>query len=316
MKKGLISIIVPIYNIEMYLKRCVDSLINQTYKNIEILLVNDGSTDNSPLICKEYEEKHKNVIVFLDKKNGGVSDARNLGLKHATGEYVTFVDADDYVDEKFIEKLYNQVKDNPAVLVISNAKNFDDNSIIETKKLIEKEIELNKEQCIKELLLEKKFFSVCWGKLYKTELAKQIEFDKSMKIAEDFKYIMDYFKKIKENDKVIIIPDRLYYYYLRQGSAIRSGFDNRWIDEIKLCEKYIEKFSKTDYYKYAIKRYVRINITCAIKFNLNKEKYKFIRNNISKYKSEYILFKKVSIKEKIIFLIILYLYPLTNFKRR
>ena len=315
MKKELISIIIPIYNIEKYLKRCVNSLLNQTYKNIEIILVNDGSTDNSPLICKEYEKNYKDKIVYLNKKNSGVSEARNYGLQKAKGKFVTFIDADDYVKEGFIEKLYEQIKDDKTVLVISNAVNFDDEQEYEQTIQKKEQIKINKEQCIKELFLEKNFFSVCWGKLYKTEQAKKIKFDKTMKIAEDLKYVMNYLENCKENDNIIIIPDKLYYYYLRQGSAIRSGFDERWIDEINLCSKYIEKSAGTSYYKYAIRRYIRINVTCAVKFNLDKEKYKYIRKNLLKYKKEYLSFNEVSIKEKIKFLIILTMYPIIKHKR-
>ena len=316
MKKELISIIVPVYNVEEYLKRCIDSLVNQTYSNIEIILVNDGSTDKSLSICKDYEKKSNGKIICLDKKNGGVSDARNFGLEHAKGEYVTFVDSDDYVEKNLIEKLYNETKKCNPALVILNARNFNDDGFIKTNQLLSERIEINKKQCIKELFLEKKFFSVSWGKLYQTEKAKKIKFDRSMKIAEDFKYLIEYLKLCNDDEKFILIPDRLYYYYLRQGSAIRSGFDERWIDEINLCKTLINDSLNTEYYKYSIRRYIRINITCAIKFNLKKENYDYIRKNILQYKKDYLTFKKVTIKEKIKYILVAYFYPLICLKRR
>ena len=102
----LVSIIVPIYNVEKYIKECIDSIINQTYKNLEIILVDDGSPDCCPKICDEYSKKDKRIKV-IHKENGGLSSARNAGLDVAKGEYVSFIDSDDVVDEKFIETLYN-----------------------------------------------------------------------------------------------------------------------------------------------------------------------------------------------------------------
>ena len=105
MNKPLISIIIPVYNAEKYLKKCLDSVINQTYKNLEIILVDDGSTDKSPEICDKYAEKDSRIIV-LHKENGGVSSSRNAGLDIFKGEYLSFVDSDDYVEPDYIEYLY------------------------------------------------------------------------------------------------------------------------------------------------------------------------------------------------------------------
>ena len=99
----LISVIVPIYNVEKYLTKCIESIINQTYKNLEIILVDDGSPDKSPIICDEYAKKD-NRIKVIHKKNGGLSDARNYGMSLATGEYISFIDSDDYIDEEMYEK--------------------------------------------------------------------------------------------------------------------------------------------------------------------------------------------------------------------
>ena len=109
MTKELISIIVPVYNVEKYLKKCVDSIVNQTYKNLEIILVDDGATDNSGKICDELVELDNRIKVY-HKKNGGLSDARNYGVERATGDYIGFVDSDDYIDAEMYEKLYEAIK--------------------------------------------------------------------------------------------------------------------------------------------------------------------------------------------------------------
>ena len=102
----LISIIVPVYNVEKYLKKCLDSILSQTYKNFEVIIVNDGSPDNSQKIIDEYKKKDKRIIV-LEKENGGLSSARNYGIEHANGKYISFVDADDYIEKDYVEKLYD-----------------------------------------------------------------------------------------------------------------------------------------------------------------------------------------------------------------
>ena len=111
MNKGIechkVSIIVPVYNVEKYLKRCINSLINQTLQDIEIIVVDDGSTDNSGQIIKEYQEKNSN-IKYYKKENGGLSDARNYGMKYAPSEYIAFLDSDDFVDKTMYEKMYNK----------------------------------------------------------------------------------------------------------------------------------------------------------------------------------------------------------------
>ena len=108
MSKVKVSIVVPIYNLEKYIPRCLDALVNQTLEDIEIILVNDGSKDGSKEIAMKYTEKYPNKIVYLEKQNGGLSDARNYGMKHTNGDYIAFLDSDDYVELNTYEKLYNK----------------------------------------------------------------------------------------------------------------------------------------------------------------------------------------------------------------
>ena len=125
----LISIIVPIYNVENYLRQCLDSIQNQTYQNFECLIINDGSPDNSADICREYVEKDSRFR-YLEKENGGVSSARNLGIEHSKGQYITFIDSDDWVDSDYLEVLYKSLTDEKADVAVSTYKQFnmDDNN--------------------------------------------------------------------------------------------------------------------------------------------------------------------------------------------
>ena len=123
MKKELITIVIPVYKVEKYIDRCIKSVINQTYKNLEIILVDDGSPDNCPKICDEYAEKDKRIKV-IHKKNGGLSDARNVGIEAAKGKYISFIDSDDWIEKDFIECLYKSIKKN--IFASVKEKNSDD----------------------------------------------------------------------------------------------------------------------------------------------------------------------------------------------
>lgn len=210
----LISIIVPIYNVEEYLERCVNSIINQTYKNIEIILVNDGSTDNSGNICNELGKKD-NRIKIIHKQNGGLSDARNAGLKIAQGCYIGFVDSDDYIKEDMFETLYNlNKKYNSEISIVSYYEYYNGKLIAarDSKKL---EI-FNKIDAIKELLIDTKIQSYAWNKLFKKELFENLEFPTN-KNFEDIATILLLFEKA---EKIVLLEDPKYYYLRRDNSIV------------------------------------------------------------------------------------------------
>ena len=168
-----ISIIVPIYNVEKYLNRCIESLIFQTYKNIQIILIDDGSIDKSGKICDEYKKKDSRIKV-IHKKNSGVSNARNIALSQVDGKYLTFVDADDYVSKNYIKELYGLCKTyNCDIGIIGVLENFEENN----KKVPSGQniqTTLKNIDALNELLNEKYYFGSVWGKIYKTEIWKNI----------------------------------------------------------------------------------------------------------------------------------------------
>ncbi|MFB4033716.1 glycosyltransferase family 2 protein, partial [Streptococcus pneumoniae] len=123
MENELISIVIPIYNVENYLRQCLDSIVAQTYQNFECLLINDGSPDHSADICREYVSKDSRFRYF-EKENGGVSSARNLGIEHSKGEYITFIDSDDWVDSDYLEVLYTTLLEEGADIAVSTYKKF------------------------------------------------------------------------------------------------------------------------------------------------------------------------------------------------
>lgn len=211
MLKDVVSIIVPVYNAEKYLERCIESILSQSYRNLEILLIDDGSTDNSLIICKEYSLKDKRIHVF-HKKNGGASSARNFGINKANGNWICFVDSDDYVLENYI---YNMVKNVP--------KNRDENNFLivsslstkNGKLMIEEEIVLN--NSIPIAAINKKMIFAPYCKLFNREIILQnkIEFPVGITNGEDFVFTCKYMKFI---NRVIFLNNHDYVYITQPGS--------------------------------------------------------------------------------------------------
>lgn len=234
----LITIIVPVYNVEQYLSRCIDSLIKQTYKNIEIILVDDGSTDLSGKICNEYANRNKSIKV-IHKKNGGLSSARNVGLKNATGKYVGFVDSDDWVTPDMFEYLYHLLKKtNTQVATCSYALVKSGNTYLKKKKIIEdmkqgKEIlsyyMVNGLNCIVSQY-------PIWNKLYDIDLFKNISFPENQ-IYED---AIPVFKIFSEINSLAISNKVCYFYFQNSKSITRNKLKKRDFDLLKISDEWLE----------------------------------------------------------------------------
>lgn len=212
-----ISIVVAVYNAEKYLPRCLDALVNQTLKEIEILCVDDGSTDSAPQIVDQYAEKYPEKIKAFHKENGGEFTTRNYGLERATGEYVTFVDNDDWVEKDWAEKLYNAAKSNDADLAVCGFERID----LETNKVVAKDM-TGYGTCVKEIVNNDDYMVFInpapWNKIYKREKVKDLRF-LNFRGFNDMIFLTSSFTKI---DKIAFIPDVLYHYYLRYDSQIHN----------------------------------------------------------------------------------------------
>ena len=173
--EDLISVIVPIYKVEKYLEKCILNIVNQTYSNLEIILVDDGSPDNSGKICDEYARKDSRIKV-VHKLNGGLSDARNAGIEIATGKYIAFVDSDDYIEEKMISKLYDLLKANDADVSACNICKFYEDKEIELDENEEIVKSYPPEQAILLTILDDSFGNYAWNKLYRSELFSDVRF--------------------------------------------------------------------------------------------------------------------------------------------
>lgn len=218
-----VSIIVPIYNTEKYLKACLDSIINQTYQNLEIILIDDGSTDNSGKIIDDYAKKDKRIKA-IHQKNAGQSAARNRGLKEASGEYISFIDADDKVKPAFIEKLLTQFDNNTSLTICGiHYRRLKQNSAedVYTNKLRSKKPKESKKAYILYLLaIDGRLYSSV-NKLYKADLAKTLTFDETVNFAEDTRFVLNYLKKSPSEIKFVLKP--LYVYnFGTEGSTINQ----------------------------------------------------------------------------------------------
>ena len=226
-----ISVIVPVYNVEQYLERCVASIINQTYKNLEIILVNDGSTDNSGQLCDELAKKDYRIRV-IHKKNGGLSDARNVGIAEAEAELIGFIDSDDYIDEDMYEMLINNLKAVNADL--SMCGHYDVYHNLPEAKVTEKKTwELSPQEAIK-MVMEAKILSVtAVNKLYKKSLFSEFKFEIG-KIAEDA-FIM--IKLLDKCNKIVATNEKKYYYVHRENSITTQKFSLKFLNVIEAYEQ-------------------------------------------------------------------------------
>jgi len=221
----LVSVIVPIYNVEAYLKRCVDSVLSQTYVNLEIILIDDGSPDNCAIICDDYKEKD-NRIKVIHRSNGGLSDARNAGLDVATGEYVTFLDSDDWLQYDAIQTMMLDAC--MEILVCIDAVSVSDS----LEKNIDRGTRIKKEISAYEFLIginEQKYSCSSWGKLFPRELIKDFRFEAG-KLNEDYLFLSILLLNV--NAQVAIIDYKGYNYFVRQGSISRSGLGKSSVDAV------------------------------------------------------------------------------------
>lgn len=209
-----VSIVIPAYNIADYIGACIESVLKQTYKNTEIIVVDDGSTDNTPTICDKYKKQNPQLIV-IHQKNAGLSGARNRGLKESTGSYICFIDGDDMIDENYIELLLQSINENSSEIAVCGYKTVSDTETVTTHPASLHTIS-GKEACIKLMTEQLDFDVLAWNKLYKKSVftKNQIKYPVG-KIHEDN---LTTYKTYAKADKVSFISDAPYNYMKREGS--------------------------------------------------------------------------------------------------
>ena len=286
----LITIVVPIYNVEKYIDNCIQTIINQTYKKLQIILVDDGSTDNCPKICDKYKAQDDRIEV-IHKKNGGLSDARNAGIEKAKGKFVCFIDSDDFISYEYIEKLYKLIIKNNADISVSNFKRvqeFNEEYLKEEKEKSTEEI-YNGKQMIENIYHKKLYVqsTVAWNKMYKTDLFKEIKFPYGKLHEDEFTTYKLYYNC----KKIVMTSEILYYYRYVPDSIMNKKFNKKRLDGIKALEERLEFFKEKKeekLYNLTLVRYlivIMIHYTNCKKFLENsKEIQKDLKN---KYKEHY-----------------------------
>ena len=315
MNKVKVSIVVPVYNVKDYLDKCLNTLVNQTIKDIEIIIVNDGSTDDSYKIIDKYAKKYSKLIKVLNQQNQGVSDARNNGLKLATADYVMFVDSDDYLNLDAVEKAYKKITSEKADVVI-----FGNNVVNESGNIISATYP---SQTIYNNELEKIIFgNVCpWNKIYKKSLIEKSDFKFRSKIwYEDLDYS---FKVFVESKKTSFLEENLYNYLIRPNSIMNNQKANRNLEILDAIDEIISYANKHNIYKKyynvieylcvyhvyicAITRVINMKIKRSQKKELIDKFIQYTNNNFPEFKKNCYL-NKMPANKKIV-------YKLINYKQ-
>ena len=231
-----ISIVVPVYNIADYLHYAIDSLLKQTYQNFEVILVNDGSTDDSPRLCEDYAREYENIHVF-HKENGGLSDARNFGVTKANSDWIFFLDPDDYLEEYTLELIVKIHEEHHADLISTKVKTTSKYNAYTSYQLQESDYKglapIKKEEALEAMLDDKVATVSACAKLYKKSILERVPFPVG-KIYEDFYVVSEH---LSLADKIVISPLETYNYYRREGSIVRSTFTEKRYDFFKAVAK-------------------------------------------------------------------------------
>lgn len=319
----LISVIIPVYNVEDYLHYAIESLEKQTYKNFEIILVNDGSTDDSGELCYEYSEKYSNVRVF-HKENGGLSDARNFGVQKAKGEFITFLDPDDYLEAYSLELLAGIQEMYDCDIVSTRVKATELYNVYSNHSLTEEDFK-NVILMDCDIFLEEAFYdkvatvSAC-GKLYRRSIL-EISFPKG-RIYEDLYIVSEHVGKA---NKIVHTPLQIYNYYKRQGSIVNSKFTSKQYDffdainhnRTVIKDKYSDKKSLENAVN--AKEVVGGVKICNTAYLTNFNDVNKINNILKKNKMSILLNKRINIKFKIKYILFILspkiFYSVKNMKK-
>ena len=246
----MISIVIPVFNAENYLKKSIESILCQTYPAWELILIDNGSEDRSLRICQEYAKKDERILVLHQHQNKGVSAARNLGTEKATGNYITFLDADDWVAKDYLEQLLKTAKDTKAdMLVCQYKKVYDADRETESAVVLEEETEktgfetktYDRGDYVSQCLLNG--YTHCWGVLYKASLLEGIRFQTRLSIGEDVLFLID---TILQAEKIVVSRYDGYRYYINENGAMNRKFTLSYMDQIlcwkKAKEKLLDKY--------------------------------------------------------------------------
>lgn len=298
MSEDKISIIIPMYNCKEYICRMLESILKQSYKNIEVLIINDGSTDDSYEECKKVKDRR---ITIINQKNKGVSSARNKGIEMSTGKYITFVDPDDWIEENYIEYMYKKIKEKQVDIVAvgyyrelnnrrEKALDFED-KILDPREALD--------------MSSQYFFSAIWGKLFKRELLVSFEnlFDDDLYYSED---TLAYCKLLTVANKIFWTSNPLYHYFINKSGALKNRNPKKYFSDY-MARKRIEELVKFDskIYNVAKIKTTKSAVNVLLLYKLvnydNREKIETLKACIKENKKLYLNSKIVNLKDKILY---------------
>ena len=301
-----ISIIIPVYNVEKFLHNCLDSVLKQTYRNLEIILIDDGSTDNSGKICDNYA-KIDNRIIVIHKENGGVSSARNVALKIAKGDYIVWIDSDDFISKNMITYLCEKILEFNADIYFFNYNIIKKDKIEKIKLLNLPNGIISKKEVFKYLSEEYKMPNFLWNKFARRKLYKNIVFDENIQMLEDYD-IMPYL--LNEATKIVYINECLYNYRQVESSITHNVDKNiikKQIKIIKIRENYIlNKFPELESSVNAGKAYVSLNLLPICFENGFFILFQYLKKILIKNLPDFLLNKRIKLKYKIKVLLLLF----------
>lgn len=314
----LISVIVPVYKVEKYLTRCIESILNQTYKNIEIILVDDGSPDLCPKMCDDFAEKYDNIKV-IHKANGGLSSARNAGIEICKGTYVSFIDSDDFIDRLFLERLITLAKKYKADLVMLKYQEVSTDKMLSRIKVLNEKV--YKGKAIEKAFLNLKIDSVCVG-LYKKDVVDRHRFI-SGKTSEDIPFNFEVFRDIST---FVFSPEPRYYYFYNPESISNGSLDKNMFNYLYYRKEIYEHYLKENsdlvvsaealYARAAFGLQTRMALY-GISENLDEDECRKIFAQVFKdHKKSFYADKNISILRKIVSIVVFNFYDILKFVRK
>jgi glycosyltransferase involved in cell wall biosynthesis len=299
---SLISIIVPIYNTEQYLAKCIESILEQTYHRLELILINDGSTDHSLDICKHYQSMDER-IVLIDKRNEGVSAARNLGISLAKGDYIGFVDSDDYIEKNMYETLIRQMEEDNTALCVMSYHTIRSYGLKQEKRII------SQKEAINELLLLR-FPTSLWACLYSKDIIKGISLNAQIHFFEDFEFN---YRILLDADRISLCNQELYHYRTNVNGANNQSINDKRLSCLKVGDIVLEslKNKHPDLMKSSIyfRTHFLISVILSIakSHNVDIKYYEKASQYTRKIRKEALLSKLIPLKYKLV----LFLYLLS-----
>ncbi len=316
------SIIIPVYNTEKYLNKCIDSVLNQTYSNIEIIIINDGSTDKSLELCNQYKDQR---IKLFTHENRGVSYTRNIGIDNATGEYIIFVDSDDYIENNAIELINEKIQNSDLDLIQFAFSTFEAEEMPIAKNVFTEKVISDSINEKINYMIEREVINSIWNKCYNTNILNKnsIRFAEDIKIGEDLIFNLEYFSYISNFD---ILNVNLYNYRLNVANSLTKKYnENKYVMLMKvndILEKFANKYN--DDKIIATAKYIKFKSICSCTFDLFNLECKYtklhklkiineFKTNVIKIKTNRKIFKilnfiYLNMNARIIYLVFKFMY--------